>query len=99
MNRTIDLHGGSDENCKPQQKRTIEVNVLQTLGNDFQVSGSVFYSRFSNLIQTADPDQSYAGLYLGWPVTCIDFTVNEGQDAGRLRHGRRERAEFSLRVH
>ena len=63
---------------EPQQKRTVEVNVLQTLGSNFQFSGSVFYSRFSNLIQTADADQSYAGLYLGWPVDYIDFAVNEG---------------------
>jgi outer membrane receptor protein involved in Fe transport len=63
---------------KPQRKRTVEVNVLQTLGNDFQVSGSVFYSRLSNLIQEADADRSYAGLYHGWPVDYIDFAVNQG---------------------
>jgi len=63
---------------KPQQKRTVEVNVLQTFGADFQFSGSVFYSRFSNLIQESDADQSYAGLYRGWPVAYIDFAVNEG---------------------
>jgi outer membrane cobalamin receptor len=63
---------------KPEQKRTVEVNVLQTLGSDFQFSGSVFYSRFSNLIQRFDANQSYAGLYLGWPVAYIDFAVNEG---------------------
>jgi outer membrane receptor protein involved in Fe transport len=42
------------------------------------VSGSVFYSRFTNLIQATDADQSYAGLYHGWPVDYIDFAVNEG---------------------
>jgi outer membrane cobalamin receptor len=63
---------------EPQQKRTVEVNVLRTLGNDFQVSGSVFYSRFSNLIQASDADQSYAGLYREWPVDYIDFAVNGG---------------------
>jgi len=63
---------------EPQQKRTVEVNVLQTLGADFQFSGSVFYSRFSNLIQESDADQSYAGLYRGWPVAYIDFAVNDG---------------------
>jgi outer membrane cobalamin receptor len=63
---------------EPQQKRTAEVNVLQTLGSDFQVSGSVFYSRFSNLIQASDADQSYAGFYRGWPVDYIDFAVNGG---------------------
>jgi outer membrane receptor protein involved in Fe transport len=63
---------------EPEQKRTVEVNVLQVLGTAFQVSGSVFYSRFSDLIQTADADQSYAGLYHGWPVDYIDFPVNAG---------------------
>jgi iron complex outermembrane receptor protein len=63
---------------EPQQKRTVEVNLLQTLGNDFQFSGSVFYSRFSNLIKISDADRSYAGLYHGWPVDYIDFAVNEG---------------------
>jgi outer membrane receptor protein involved in Fe transport len=63
---------------EPEQKRTIEVNVLQTLGTAFQVSGSVFYSRFSDLIQITDADQSYAGLYHGWPVDYIDFSVNAG---------------------
>jgi outer membrane cobalamin receptor len=65
-------------NLKPEQKRTLEVSVLQTLGDHVQVSGSSFYSRFSNLIQESDADQSYAGLYLGWPVDYIDFAVNEG---------------------
>jgi outer membrane cobalamin receptor len=64
---------------KPQQKRTVEVNVLQTLGYDFQLSGSVFYSRFSNLIQTYDGVFGSAGSYLGWPVDYIDFPVNGGR--------------------
>lgn len=63
----------------PEHKRTIEVNLLQTLGNNWQFSGLVFYSRFSNLIRRADADRSYTGLYLGWPVDYIDFTVNEGR--------------------
>ena len=63
---------------EPQKKRTVEVNVLQTLGTSVQVSGSAFYSRFSNLIQYFDSDRSYAGLYLGWPVDYIDFAVNDG---------------------
>jgi outer membrane cobalamin receptor len=64
---------------KPQQKRTIEVNALQTLNSNLQVSGSVFYSRFSNLIQTYGPDGSFGGQYLGWPVDYIDYTINEGR--------------------
>lgn len=63
---------------EPQKKRAVEVNVLQTLGSSVQISGSAFYSRFSNLIQYFDSDRSYAGLYLGWPVAYIDYAVNEG---------------------
>jgi outer membrane receptor protein involved in Fe transport len=66
-------------NLEPQTKRTVEVNVLQALSGHFDASGSVFYSRFSNLIQKSDADQSYAGLYLGWPVDYIDFAVNQGR--------------------
>lgn len=64
---------------KPQQKKTIELNVAQSLGPAFHVETSAFYSRFSNLIQTADADQAYAGTYHGWPVAYIDFPVNEGK--------------------
>ncbi|MEO8259959.1 MAG: TonB-dependent receptor [Acidobacteriota bacterium] len=64
---------------KPQEKRTVEVNVLQTLTRNIQVSGSVFYSRFSNLIKTYGPDGTVGGRYLGWPVDYIDYTVNEGR--------------------
>jgi outer membrane receptor protein involved in Fe transport len=64
---------------KPQQKKTAEANVLQSMGPHFQLSGSVFYTRLTNLIQTAGPDQSYAGFYHGWPVDYIDFGVNQGR--------------------
>jgi len=63
---------------EPQRKRTVEVNLLQALGHNFQFSGSAFYSRFSNLIQTYGPDGTVGGSYLGWPVDYIDYTVNEG---------------------
>lgn len=65
-------------NLKPEEKRTVEVNVLHMLGTGFQFSGSAFYSQFSNLIQPTAADQAYAGLYHGWPVDYIDFPVNEG---------------------
>jgi outer membrane cobalamin receptor len=64
---------------KPQQKRTIEVNLLQTLGHSLQFSGAVFYSRFSHLIQTYEDNGTVGGTYLGWPVGYIDHTVNEGR--------------------
>ena len=63
---------------KPQEKKTAEVNLLQSLGHNFQLSGSAFYTRMTNLINAADADQSYAGFYHGWPVDYIDFAVNEG---------------------
>ncbi len=63
---------------RPQRKQTVEVNLLQAIGRNFQFSGSVFYSRFSNLIQTYGPDGTVGGTYLGWPVDYIDYTVNEG---------------------
>jgi iron complex outermembrane receptor protein len=63
---------------EPQRKQTVEANVLQMLGRNFQFSGALFYSRFSNLIQTYGPDGTVGGSYLGWPVDYIDYTVNEG---------------------
>jgi outer membrane cobalamin receptor len=66
-------------NLKPQHKSTGEVTLFQGLGNDFGLSASVFYSRFTNLVQEADATQSYAGLFHGWPVDYIDFAVNEGR--------------------
>ena len=65
-------------NLKPQEKKTVEINVLQSLGPNVQLSGSTFYSRVAHLIDEADADQSYSGFYLGWPVDYIDFAVNEG---------------------
>jgi outer membrane cobalamin receptor len=64
---------------KPQTKKTLELNVLQGLGGNVEVSAAAFYSRFRNIIKESDADQSYAGLYRGWPVDYIDFAVNEGQ--------------------
>jgi outer membrane receptor protein involved in Fe transport len=51
---------------------------LQGLGGNVEVSAAVFYSRLHNIIKESDADQSYAGLYHGWPVDSIDFAVNEG---------------------
>jgi outer membrane cobalamin receptor len=63
---------------EPQRKRTAEVNLLQSLGNNIQLSGSAFYARFTQLIQQTDANQSYAGFFHGWPVDYIDFAVNNG---------------------
>lgn len=64
---------------KPQQKKTIEVNLLQSLGRSFHLSASAFYSRFTHTVKESDPDRAYSGLYLGWPVDYIEFPVNEGR--------------------
>ena len=63
---------------RPQQKKTVEVNVLQPIDESFVASASVFYSWLTDLRLPADPDQAYSGFYLGWPVAYIDFAVNEG---------------------
>jgi outer membrane cobalamin receptor len=63
---------------RPQQKKTVEANVLQPLGESFVASASVFHSWLTDLRLSADPDQAYSGFYLGWPVAYIDFAVNEG---------------------
>jgi outer membrane receptor protein involved in Fe transport len=64
---------------KPQQKKTVEVNVLQSLGDNFQLSASAFYTHITDLIAESSADLSYAGYYHGWPVAYIDFAVNEGR--------------------
>jgi outer membrane cobalamin receptor len=66
-------------NLKPQRKKTTEVNLLQALGRNFQLSTSGFYSRFTSVVKESDPELAYSGLYLGWPVDYIDFPVNEGR--------------------
>jgi outer membrane cobalamin receptor len=66
---------------KPQLKKTVEMNVLQTVGRNVQLSGSVFYSRFANLVKGTDPDLAGPGFYLGWPVDYLEFPVNEGRAA------------------
>jgi outer membrane cobalamin receptor len=70
-------HVGNPD-LEPQHKRTLEVNVQQTISDTLAVSASTFYSRFTNLLKEADADHAYAGLYHGWPVDYIDFPVNEG---------------------
>jgi outer membrane cobalamin receptor len=71
-------HVGNPD-LKPQLKKTIEVNVLQALSRNFQLSASGFYSRFARTVQESDPDVAGPGLYRGWPVDYIDFPVNEGR--------------------
>jgi outer membrane cobalamin receptor len=69
----------SNPDLQPQQKKTIEVNLLQAMGSQFHLSASAFASRFTNLIKEYDADRAYAGLYLGWPVDYIDRPINEGR--------------------
>jgi outer membrane cobalamin receptor len=64
---------------KPQKKKTIEVNLIRGLGKSFVASGSLFYSRFTDLLHPNDPDQAHPGAFQGWPVAYIDFAVNEGR--------------------
>ena len=65
---------------KPQKKQSVEVNLLQGLGEYVGISASSFYSRVTDRIQESDPDRAGPGLYKGWPVAYIEFPVNEGND-------------------
>jgi outer membrane receptor protein involved in Fe transport len=64
---------------KPQRKKTVEINLLQALGESLRLGASASYSRLDNLVKTAAADRAYSGDYLGWPVDYIDFPVNEGR--------------------
>ena len=64
---------------KPQTKQTVETQVTHSLGSHVQLSGSAFFAHASNLVKYSDPDASYAGEYLGWPVEYIDYAVNSGR--------------------
>jgi outer membrane cobalamin receptor len=66
---------------KPQEKKTVEVNLLQTLGGAFELSASAFYDRFTSLVTLSDNDTHDGGLYLGWPVADIERSMNEGSAA------------------
>jgi outer membrane cobalamin receptor len=63
---------------QPQHKRTFEGQILQSLNASFALSASIFYSRYTNLVQESDAAQAYTGFYRGWPVDYIDFPVNQG---------------------
>jgi outer membrane cobalamin receptor len=63
---------------KPQHKRTVELNVTHDMGAHVSASASAFRSHFTNLVRESDPDQAHAGTYLGWPVSVIEFSTNEG---------------------
>ncbi len=64
---------------RPQHKKTVEANVLQRMGPNVSVSASMFYSRFVDLIQPTDPDETHTGMYHGWPVDLVEFATNEGR--------------------
>ena len=66
---------------KPQRKKSLEVNVLQGVTESVAVSVATFYSYIYDKIQESDPDQGRAGFYKGWPVSHIDFPVNEGNES------------------
>jgi iron complex outermembrane receptor protein len=68
----------ANTDLKPQHKKTLEINLLHALGNNVHLSVSGFNSWFTDTVKSADSDQAYAGLYLGWPVEYIDFPINEG---------------------
>ena len=66
---------------EPQRKKTVEVNVLQGVTESVAISVSTFYSRITDKIQDSDPDMVQPGLYKGWPVSNIDFPINEGNES------------------
>ncbi len=63
---------------EPEEKRTVEVNLLQSLGRRVQLSAHAFYSRFDHLVEEQD-HKPIAGFYRGWPVADIDASANEGR--------------------
>ena len=65
---------------KPQRKKTLEVNVLQAVTESVGVSLTSFYSHVKDAIRESDPHQAISGFYKGWPVTYMDFAVNEGRE-------------------
>jgi outer membrane receptor for ferrienterochelin and colicin len=66
---------------KPQKKSTTELAARRTVGANAEVWGSVFYSRFSDLIrESVDREDRYAGFYKGWPVALIEVSTNEGRE-------------------
>jgi outer membrane receptor for ferrienterochelin and colicin len=64
---------------KPQQKKTVEINLLQAIGGALQLSASAFYARFTNLVEISGIDRQDGGLYHGWPVDDIDRPANLGR--------------------
>jgi outer membrane receptor for ferrienterochelin and colicin len=66
---------------KPQKKHTTELAARRAVGPNVEVWGSVFYSRFTDLIREGgDRDDRYAGFYKGWPVSFIEIPVNSGSE-------------------
>jgi outer membrane cobalamin receptor len=65
---------------QPQKKRTFETALTQRLGSAFNLSASAFYTRLFDLILSTDADRAGSGFYKGWPVSYMDFPVNEGSN-------------------
>ncbi|MGE0862804.1 MAG: TonB-dependent receptor plug domain-containing protein [Vicinamibacterales bacterium] len=66
---------------EPQRKRTYQATVDQSVGPLLNVSVTAFRSRIDDILKSADPDRAGPGTYLGWPVSYIDFPVNEGEES------------------
>ena len=65
---------------KPQHKRTVEASLDHTLAHGLNISGSAFFSRFTDLVQESDVTTRNAGQYRGWPVALIQESVNGGRE-------------------
>lgn len=63
----------------PQRKSTWDLSLLQSIGPLLNLTANVFFSRIDDVLKHDDPDRSGPGTYLGWPVSYIEFPVNEGR--------------------
>jgi outer membrane receptor for ferrienterochelin and colicin len=63
---------------QPQHKRTLELDLHQMLTDEVSVSGSSFYTRFTNLIQRY-AGGGQPGEFHGWPVAFIETPINDGR--------------------
>ena len=75
-------HVGNPD-LKPQHKTTWQGSISHALGQQWNVSGSVFRSRITNVIKQYDTENAGPGTYHGWPVAYIDASVNEGDETIR----------------
>jgi outer membrane receptor for ferrienterochelin and colicin len=65
---------------KPERRTTEEVDIRQGVGEHVSVWGSMFYSRFRDLVRYGqDRDDRYTGFFQGWPVDFIEISINDGR--------------------